>query len=101
MTTLSIILIVSLVIVLVLGFVIVTNLLRQVEGLEDIVTDQVGYLRKVSYLIKDSKEHIEKLDSSGHFQVDDELGVFFNYMKQIQETADSYQLPENYGEKEE
>ena len=79
---------------------IVFNLLRKTERMEDIIEDQVGYLQKVSYLIKESRENLDKLDSSGHFQVDDELGTFFGYIKQIQETADSFTLPDDYGQKE-
>ena len=96
MITLSI----SLGTLLLITFYIVFNLLRKTERMEDIIEDQVGYLQKVSYLIKESRENLDKLDSSGHFQVDDELGTFFGYIKQIQETADSFILPDDYGQKE-
>ena len=97
MATLSIILGVLLLVTL----FVIRNLLRQVEALDDIVEEQVGYLRNISYLIRTSKEEVSKLDASGHFQADDELGVFFEAIKKIQETADEYILPPDYGQKEE
>ena len=88
------------VLIIVAAFII-WNLMRKVERLEDIVEDQVGYLQNISYLISTSREEVGKLDASGHFQADDELGVFFNYIKQIQDTADNYILPPEYGKKKE
>lgn len=84
------------VLVLVLGY-IVFNLYRKVTKQEDILEYQVGYLRKVSYLIQESKVYIQQLDESGAFQSEDELGVFFNFMKEIQDTINTYRLPQDYG----
>ena len=68
------------------------------KGLEeDIIEYQVGYLRKVAYLINESKIYVEQLDEKGTFRSDDEVGVFFNFMKEIQETINDYRLPEDYG----
>ena len=39
----------------------------------------------------------EQLDEKGAFRSDDEVGVFFNFMKEIQETINDYRLPEDYG----
>lgn len=87
---------VLLVLVLVLLYV-VFNLYRKVTKQEDILEYQVGYLRKVSYLIQESKVYIQQLDESGAFQADDELGTFFNFMKEIQDTINTYRLPQDYG----
>jgi hypothetical protein len=76
---------------------IVFNLYRKVTKQEDILEYQVEYLRKVSYLIQESKLYVEQLDQSGAFQADDELGVFFNFMKEIQDTINTYRLPQDYG----
>lgn len=84
------------VLVLVLLY-IVFNLYRKVTKQEDILEYQVGYLRKVSYLIQESKVYIQQLDESGAFQADDELGTFFNFMKEIQDTINTYRLPQDYG----
>lgn len=84
------------VVVLVLGYV-VFNLNRKVVKQEEILEYQVGYLRNVSYLIQESKIYIEQLDEKGAFRSDDEVGVFFNFMKEIQETINAYRLPKDYG----
>ena len=82
--------------VLVLAYV-VFNLNRKVVKQEGILEYQVGYLRNVSYLIQESKIYVEQLDEKGAFRSDDEVGVFFNFMKEIQETINAYHLPEDYG----
>jgi hypothetical protein len=85
-------------VVVVLGLVyVVYNLNRKVIKQEDIIEYQVGYLRNVSYLIQESKIYVEQLDENGAFRSDDEVGVFFNFMKEIQETINAYRLPEDYG----
>jgi len=84
------------VIILGLGYV-VFNLNRKVIKQEGVIEYQVGYLRNVAYLISESKIYIEQLDEKGAFRSDDEVGVFFNFMKEIQETINAYRLPEDYG----
>ena len=84
------------VLILALGYV-VFNLDRKVIKQEEILEYQVGYLRNVSYLIQESKIYVEQLDEKGAFRSDDEVGVFFNFMKEIQETINAYHLPEDYG----
>ena len=76
---------------------VVFNLNRKVVKQEEILEYQVGYLRNVSYLIQESKIYVEQLDEKGAFRSDDEVGVFFNFMKEIQETINAYRLPEDYG----
>ena len=85
------------VLILGLGYV-VFNLNRKVIKQESIIEYQVGYLRKVAYLINESKIYVEQLDEKGTFRSDDEVGVFFNFMKEIQETINEYRLPEDYGQ---
>lgn len=84
------------VVILGLGYV-VFNLNRKVIKQEGVIEYQVGYLRNVAYLISESKVYIEQLDEKGAFRSDDEVGVFFNFMKEIQETINAYRLPEDYG----
>jgi len=83
-------------VILGLGYV-VYNLNRKVIKQEDIIEFQVGYLRNVAYLINESKIYVEQLDEKGTFRSDDEVGVFFDFMKEIQETINDYRLPEDYG----
>jgi len=84
------------ILVLGLGYV-VYNLNRKVIKQESIIEFQVGYLRNVAYLINESKIYVEQLDEKGTFRSDDEVGVFFDFMKEIQETINDYRLPEDYG----
>lgn len=79
-----------------LGYV-VFNLNRKVFKQEQIIESQVAYLRNVSYLIQESKIYVEQLDEKGAFRSDDEVGVFFNFMKEIQDIINAYRLPEDYG----
>ena len=92
----EILLILSGIIILGLTYV-VYNLNRKVIKQEDVLEYQVDYLRKVSYLISESKIYVEQLDESGAFRSDDEVGVFFNFMKEIQDTINDFRLPEQYG----
>lgn len=87
------------VIVLTLTYV-VFNLNRKVVKQEDIIEYQIDYLRKVSFLIQESKIYVEQLDEKGVFRSDDEIGTFFDFMKEIQDSINTFQLPENYGKKE-
>jgi hypothetical protein len=87
-------------VVILVMFFVLRNLLKKVEKGEDIITDQVEYLKSISYFIKESRKLIDTLDEKGFYKADDELGSFFNLMKEIQNTADEYQLPQGYGEEE-
>jgi len=97
MDILSVILLVALVVA---GF-LVYNLYSKVYRQEVIIESQIEYLRNVSNVIVESKLYIDKLDEKGIFRADDEVGVFFNFMKEIQENINSYRLPENYGKRKE
>jgi len=86
--------------ILLLFIYILRNLLIKVEKYEDVTVDQTGYLQRISDLIRDSKMHLRKLDEKGVFQSDDEVGYFFDKLKEIQSELDKYMLPENYGKEE-
>jgi len=93
--------IIILTIIIVILSVAIRNLLVKVEKYEDITVDQTKYLQNISDLIKDSQKHLQSLDERGVFQSDDEVGYFFEQMKNVQKELDRYMLPENYGKKEE
>ncbi len=93
--------IISLSIIDVVLLIAIRNLLVKVEKYEDITVDQTKYLQNISDLIKDSQKHLQSLDERGVFQSDDEVGYFFEQMKNVQKELDRYMLPENYGKKEE
>lgn len=86
-------------VVLILLYVCI-NLYNKVVKQEDIIEYQVDYLRKVSFLIQESKIYVEQLDEKGIFRSDDEIGTFFNFMKEIQDSINAFQLPKDYGKKE-
>jgi hypothetical protein len=92
-----VILLISLGVIIAVLIYIVYNLNRKVIKQEGVLEYQVDYLRKVSYIISESKIYVEQLDESGAFRSDDEVGVFFNFMKEIQDTVNDFRLPEEYG----
>ena len=94
----EIILTISVIINVLLGYG-VYNSIRKVEKYEDLVQDQVGYMKNISDLIVDSQKHLQNLDEKGVFQSDDEVGYFFNQMKAVQDELNQYMLPKNYGKK--
>jgi len=89
-----------LVALLIISSYIIRNLLVKVEKYEDITQDQVKYLQNISNTIGESKRHLQNLDDKGVFQSDDEVGEFFNQMKEVQEQLNDYMLPQNYGKEE-
>jgi hypothetical protein len=92
----EILLILVSIIALVFGYT-TWNLHRKVVKQEDIIEYQISYLRNVAYLINESKIYVEQLDEKGTFRSDDEVGAFFNFMKEIQESINAYRLPDDYG----
>ena len=77
------------------------NLLRKNEKYEDIIQEQVIYLKSISNDIIRTQNVIETLNESGAFRSDDEVGAFFETLKDISTTISSYPLPSNYGKTEE
>ena len=87
-------------ILLIIALVAIRNLLIKVEKYEDVVQDQVQYLQNISNTVTESKKHLQNLDERGVFQSDDEIGFFFEQLKEVQEELDRYMLPQNYGKEE-
>lgn len=90
-------LVVILVILLCVAGYIIWNLNKKLLKAEDIIDSQVDYLRKVSLAIQESNVYINQLDEKGHFRADDEIGTFFDFMKEIQDIINSFRLPQDYG----
>jgi hypothetical protein len=89
--------IITLSLLLVVGVFIIWNLNNKVIKQESVIEYQVDYLRRVSYLISESNLYVNKLDEKGIFRADDEVGIFFNFMKEIQEDINTFRLPDDYG----
>ena len=96
----------------ILGIISVTlvffvyNLLRKVEIYEDkvieyqeIAVKQQEYVKKLSEIVYNSRELIKKIDENGIFEADDEVGEFFRFLKDIQETLNNFIINEANGKK--
>jgi|TARA_R110000796_G_scaffold187714_10_gene304662 hypothetical protein len=79
------------VLVIILGFT-TFNLLRKNEKAEDIVVGYLDYLDKISRVIEISDEKVKKIDIKGSFKSDDEIGFFFEQIKNIQEVLNDFKL---------
>ena len=77
--------------VVVLGFT-TFNLLKKNERQEDILAGYMEYLNKISGLIEFSDKKLKEVDRKGSFESDDEVGFFFQEIKQIQETLNAFKI---------
>ena len=80
---------------------VIVNLLRKLEAYIDAFELQTTYLIKINKTILDSRKSIDELDSKGTFQSDDEVGFFFEGLKNIQEELDRYTFEVENAEKKE
>ncbi len=87
---------ISLIIILGLTVVILGyttfNLLKKNERQEDILSGYMIYLNKISEIIEMSDQKLKEVDARGHFQADDEVGFFFQSVKQIQEVLNNFKI---------
>jgi hypothetical protein len=77
--------------VVVLGFT-TFNLLKKNEQQEDILAGYMEYLSKISGVIEFSDKKLKEVDHKGSFESDDEVGFFFQEIKQIQETLNAFKI---------
>jgi hypothetical protein len=59
-------------------------LIRRNNALEKAVEQQRQYIDAISIIINNSNEKLKELDTLGAFQTDDEVGTFFQNLKEIQ-----------------
>ena len=84
--------------ILILGLAVVVlgyttfNLLKKNEKQEDILAGYMVYLNKISEIIEMSDNKLKEVDARGHFQADDEVGFFFQSVKQIQEVLNNFKI---------
>ena len=81
-------------VVLSVTFYIVWNLLRKVERLEDTSNDLSEYLYNTSTIIDQMNERVQEIDKKGTFESDDEVGFFFEQLKEIQSILNSINVNE-------
>tara|TARA_R110000868_G_scaffold291291_1_gene551721 strand:+ start:129 stop:422 length:294 start_codon:yes stop_codon:yes gene_type:complete len=84
-------------ILLAVAIFIIWNLNNKVVKQEGVIKYQVDYLKRISYIITESNLYVNKIDEKGIFRADDEVGTFFNFMKEIQEDINTFRLPDDYG----
>jgi hypothetical protein len=77
--------------VVVLGYT-TFNLLRKNEKQEDILTGYMSYLNKISDIIDLSDKKLKEVDSRESFKSDDEIGFFFESVKQIQSILNQFNI---------
>lgn len=88
-------------IILSVTFYIVWNLLRKVERLEDTANDLSEYLYNTSTIIGQMNERVQEIDKKGTFESDDEVGFFFEQLKEIQLILNSININERTDTQEE
>lgn len=66
------------------------NLLKKTEKLEDIIVDYSNYSNKLDEIIELSNKRLKEVDEKESFKSDDEVGFFFNTLKEIQETLNEF-----------
>lgn len=77
--------------VVILGFT-TFNLLRKNEKQEDILTGYMTYLNKISDYIEVTDKRLKELDQKETFKSDDEVGFFFEQLKNIQSVLNSFNV---------
>ena len=75
-----------------LFFYIIRNLLKKLEKLEDMNVLQDNYINNISTIMTESNKKIKEIDSKQIFQSDDEIGWFFQGIKEIQDLINEYNI---------
>ena len=79
------------ILVVIFGFT-TFNLLRKNEKQEDILISYLEYLDTLSKVIEASDKKLKEIDRSGVFKADDEVGQFFDSVKEIQGILNDFQV---------
>jgi hypothetical protein len=78
-------------IILVMSYVIY-NLYTKNVKLEDALLKREGLFIAISDLIKSSEKKLKEVDRLGAFKSDDEVGFFFETVKEIQEQLNDFKI---------
>ena len=65
-------------------------LIRRNNVLEKAVTSQQEYIDAISIVIADGDRRLRELDTMGAFEADDEVGTFFQNLREIQTTISQF-----------
>ena len=77
-------------ILLVVSLFVNRNLLLKVEKYEDVTERQQNTLSQVYQTIINSSQKLQEIDGRGTFEADDEIGWFFDSVKEIQSNLETY-----------
>jgi hypothetical protein len=84
--------------IIILGLLVVVlgyttfNLLKKNEKQEDILAGYMVYLNKISDIIEHSDKRLKEVDARESFKSDDEVGFFFESIKQIQDVLNQFNI---------
>ena len=65
-------------------------LIRRNSALEKAVVEQQQYIDAISIVISDSDRRLRELDTIGAFEADDEVGTFFQNLREIQTSISQF-----------
>ena len=65
-------------------------LIRKNQKLEKAVKEQQQYVDSLSIVIEQSNDRLKELDDKGMFASDDEIGFFFENIKEIQSILNDF-----------
>ena len=74
--------IILLLITLCMGY-ITFNLFRKNETYEDTIELYQNWIEQFDIAIKDTDQKLNEIDNKGTFKSDDEVGFFFDYLKEL------------------
>jgi hypothetical protein len=77
--------------VVILGYT-TFNLLKKNEKLEEITTVYENFTEELSEALVYSREKLNEIDERGVFKSDDEIGWFFEQIKELQNLLDNFNL---------
>lgn len=78
--------------VILIGFYL---LFRRNSALEKIATQQQEYINAISIVIQNSDEALREMEVAGAMEADDEVGVFFRNLKEIQNQLNQFNTYRN------
>lgn len=78
-------------IVVILGYT-TFNLLRKNERAEDIIVQYNDYIAEFNKQISFTSDRLKKIDDRGTFKSDDEIGWFFEQIKNLQKGIDRFKI---------
>jgi hypothetical protein len=70
-------------------------LVRRNNALEKVATQQQEYINAISIIIQNSDETLREMEIAGAMEADDEVGIFFRNLKEIQNQINQFNTSKN------